>query len=97
MIKQMIVVAALLSLSGCGFMPKLTAAKPNFPPPYLDEKTKEMPKCEDLKIVPADVNNLSSIFKIITENYTAYWQCSNKVDGWKDWYNEQKKNYESVK
>lgn len=91
--RSLFVVLVTIGLSGCGMMAKLTAAKPDFPPPYVDEKTKEMPRCEDLKMVPADVNNLSSIFKIVAENYTTYWQCSNKVDGWKEWYEIQKRNY----
>lgn len=92
--KVLISILASFVLSGCGMMAKLTAAKPDFPPPYVDEKTNKMPTCDDLKTIPPDVNNLSSIFKIVAENYTAYWQCSNKVDGWKEWYDTQKRNYE---
>jgi hypothetical protein len=76
-------------------MPKLTSAKPEFPGPFLDEKTQQMPKCEDLKQIPADVNSMSEVFKIIVENYTMYWRCSNQVDGWAEWYEQQKKNYDS--
>jgi hypothetical protein len=76
-------------------MPKLTSAKPQFPEPFVDAKTQQMPKCEDLKQIPADVNNLSAVFKIMVDNYTLYWQCSNQVDGWNEWYNEQKKIYDS--
>jgi len=82
-------------VSGCSLAPKLTSAKPDFPAPYTDEATKSMPQCSELKSIPPDVNNLSSVFKIIAENYTSYWQCSNKVDGWNNWYNVQKRNYES--
>ncbi len=93
--KKLVVLFLVLGLTGCSLMPKLTMGKPDFPPPYIDEKTKEMPKCDDLKMVPPDVNNLSGIFKIIADNYSAYWQCANKVDGWKEWYDVQKRNYES--
>jgi hypothetical protein len=82
-------------VSGCSLMPKLTSAKPQFPKPFTDAKTQQMPKCEDLKQIPADVNNLSAVFKIMVDNYTLYWQCSNQVDGWNEWYNEQKKIYDS--
>lgn len=75
-------------------MPRLVSAKPEFPGPYIDEKTQETPKCEDLKMIPADVNNLSAVFKIVVENYTAYWRCSNHVDGWNEWYRQQKENYD---
>lgn len=92
--KILAIILVTLGLVGCSSSPKLVSAKPSFPPPYVDEKTKEMPTCDNLKSIPADVNNLSSVFKIIAENYTTYWQCSNKVDGWKEWYQIQKQNYE---
>lgn len=81
----------LIFLTGCTQIP----IKPDFPPPYLDLSTNEMPICGDLKIIPPDVNNLSAVFKIATENYTNYWLCANKVEGWKQWYTDQKKKYES--
>lgn len=91
---RLAIVLLTLTLSGCSMMPKLTSAKPEFPEPFVDPKTQQMPKCEDLKQIPADVNNLSAVFKIIVENYTAYWRCSNQVDGWAEWYEQQKENYD---
>lgn len=93
--KTLVILSLTLLLSGCSMMPKLTSAKPKFPEPFTDQSTKEMPKCEDLQLVPADTNNLSSVFKIVVENYTLYWKCSNQVDGWNEWYKEQKKIYDS--
>lgn len=92
--KILAILLLTVMLYGCSTT-KLTAAKPKFPEPYIDETTKQMPKCEPLKIIPPDVNNMSSVFKIIVENYTLYWNCSNKVEGWKIWYEIQKRNYDS--
>lgn len=89
-----LILVSTLSLQGCSYLPKLVSAKPDFPKPYLDEKTGAMPQCGDLKPIPIEVNSLSSVFKIVAENYTSYWQCSNKVDGWNQWYEVQKRNYE---
>jgi len=92
---KILIILLTFTLSGCSMMPRLTSAKPEFPGPFVDEKTQQMPKCEDLKQVPADVNSMSEVFKIIVENYTTYWRCSNQVDGWAEWYEQQKKNYDS--
>jgi PBP1b-binding outer membrane lipoprotein LpoB len=92
---KIVILLLTLMLSGCSMMPKLTSAKPKFPEPFVDNATQKMPQCEDLKQIPADVNNLSEVFKVIVDNYTLYWKCSNQVDGWNEWYNEQKKIYDS--
>jgi PBP1b-binding outer membrane lipoprotein LpoB len=91
--KYLIILSAALFLSGCSST-KFLAAKPEFPSPYIDAKTKQMPKCEDLKQIPAGTNNLSEVFKLIVDNYTLYYQCSNKVDGWAEWYERVKKEYD---
>jgi hypothetical protein len=92
--KKIILVALAFSLSGCGMFTKLTAAKPEFPGPYIDAKTEQMPKCEELKQIPSGTNSLSEVFKLIVDNYTLYYQCSNKVDGWAEWYERVKKEYD---
>lgn len=95
--KTLILLILAASLSGCSLMPKLTAAKPKFPEPYLDSATNQMPVCPDLKKVPDGTNNMSEVFKLIVENYTLYYQCSNKVDGWAEWYERMRKEYEKGK
>ena len=37
------------------------------------------------------------MLKTIVHNYTLYHQCSLKVDGWNDWYVEQKKIYDELR
>lgn len=93
--KQLSILFLTFCLTGCSMMPKLTDAKPEFPEPFVDAKTQQKPVCEDLKLVPADTANMSAIFKIIVDNYTLYWKCSNYVDSWNEWYEEQKKIYDS--
>lgn len=93
--KQLTVLCLTLCLSGCSMFTKLTDAKPEFPEPFVEAKTQQMPVCEDLKLVPTDTANMSAVFKIIVDNYTLYWKCSNYVDSWNEWYEEQKKIYDS--
>jgi hypothetical protein len=56
-----------------------------------------MKKCDDLKTIEGDKVLITDMLKIIVQNYTLYYECSTKVDGWQDWYNQQKKIYENLK
>ena len=69
------------------------AIKPNFPeaPQILKEK------CENLKKIEGDRVAITEMLKVVIQNYTLYYECSTKVEGWQEWYTEQKKIYESVK
>lgn len=67
--------------------------KPSFPeaPQVLKEK------CENLKKIDGDKVAITEMLKVVIHNYTLYYECSTKVEGWQEWYTEQKKIYESIK
>lgn len=52
--------------------------------------------CPDLKQVNP-TTKLSEVVDIVVTNYGQYKECQIKVDSWIDWYNNQKKIFESVK
>lgn len=83
-----------LTLSGCSlFQKQPVPIVPTFP-----SATPElMKKCDDLKTIEGDKVLITDMLKIIVQNYTLYYECSTKVDGWQDWYNQQKKIYENLK
>lgn len=56
-----------------------------------------MEKCEDLEKVPPDTKQLSVTAEVVIRNYSRYHQCRIKVEEWQEWYNSNKKIYESVK
>ena len=56
-----------------------------------------MKKCEDLKKIEGDKVAITDMLKVIVTNYTMYYECSTKVEGWQEWYNEQKKIYDDTK
>lgn len=76
-------------LSACTTVP-LTAKFPKAAPEL-------MKKCEDLKKVAGDRVLITDMLKVVIQNYSLYYECSAKVDSWQDWYEEQKKIYESAK
>lgn len=84
----LILVAA--ALAGCS---TTTPVKREFP-----QATKTlMESCPDLQKIEGDRVAITELLKTIVNNYSLYYQCANKVDGWKEWYEEQKKIFESVK
>jgi len=56
-----------------------------------------MESCPDLQKIEGDKVAITDLLKTVVNNYSLYYQCANKVDGWKEWYEEQKKIYDSVK
>jgi hypothetical protein len=54
-------------------------------------------KCENLKKVEGDRVAITEMLKVVVANYGMYYECAAKVDGWNEWYIEQKRIYKSVK
>lgn len=52
--------------------------------------------CDALVIVPA-TDRLSVVLTTVTKNYAQYRECGIRVDAWNQWYNQQKKIFDSVK
>jgi outer membrane lipoprotein-sorting protein len=84
-----ILLTLVLVLSACTSVP----VKPKFPeaPQMLKEK------CESLKKIEGDKVAITEMLKVVIHNYTLYHECSTKVEGWQEWYDSQKKIYESIK
>jgi 3-deoxy-D-manno-octulosonate 8-phosphate phosphatase KdsC-like HAD superfamily phosphatase len=66
---------------------------PKFPdaPQVLKEK------CENLRKIDGDKVAITEMLKVVIQNYTLYYECSTKVEGWQEWYRIQKENYNSNK
>ena len=71
--------------------------QPKFPEAFTVGEKKEIPKCGPLKEQPGDNIQITEFLKTIVHNYGLYYKCSDYVDGWNNWYTEQKKNYEKTK
>jgi hypothetical protein len=79
----------ILLLVGCSTAVPLTAKFPEAPEML-------MKPCPQLEKANED-GTLSEITKTITNNYTTYYECAVKNDGWIEWYKIQKNIFESVK
>jgi len=80
----------ILLLTGCT---TTVPVKQKFP----NATTELMKKCESLKKIEGDKVAITEMLKVIVYNYSLYHECSTKVDGWQDWYNEQKKIFDNAK
>lgn len=80
----------LLVLTGCSTPVPVIAKFPDVPAEMLD-------KCPQLKTIDKETTTFSNMTTTVTENYTQYYICANKSDSWIEWYNTQKKIYESIK
>ena len=79
----------VLLLTGCSTTVPVTAKFPEVPNELLQ-------KCPALKQLD-EVVKLSDVAKNITYNYTLHYECVVKYDAWIEWYQSQKKIFESVK
>ncbi len=79
----------LILMTGCS---TVVPVKSKFP----DVPERLMVKCPQLEKV-SETPTLSDVTKIITNNYTTYYDCAVKHDAFIEWYNIQKNIFESVK
>ena len=83
---SVIIISALLA--GCTTVP-VTVKFPEAP----SASTTKCPPLERLE----DGSKLSDISKTVTRNYSTYYECAARHDGWVEWYQVQKKLFEGLK
>jgi len=54
-------------------------------------------KGQDIRKIEGDKVAITEMLKVVIHNYTLYYECSTKVEGWQEWYDTQKKIYENIK
>lgn len=90
---KIVVVLVTLLLSGCSIFWQPVPIKQKFP----EASPQLLKQCEELKKVEGDKVAVTEMLKVIVHNYQLYYQCSTKVEGWQEWYTEQKKIFDQVK
>ena len=92
--KKILIVLLATILVGCG---GTNPVKPPFP----DAASQLAKSCEPLTKLPdvtsEHVVKLSDVSKTVSANYDKANKCAILVDGWKEWYAEQKKIYDGLK
>ena len=80
----------VLLLTGCSTTVPVTAKFPDAPGNVA------MTACPQLQKLNEDAK-LSDISKTVSVNYGTYYECAVKTDAWIEWYQIQKRIFESVK
>ena len=91
--KKILLLLITFILSSCAYFKQPVPIVPKFPDPVPEL----MIKCNDLKTVQGEKVTITDMLKVIVENYTLYYECSTRVEGWQDWYTEQRKIFENIK
>jgi ABC-type Fe3+-hydroxamate transport system substrate-binding protein len=76
-------------LTACSTAVPLTQSFPEAP-----DMLKE--KCPELKIIVGEKVSIVDFTRVVSENYTTYYQCAGRTDAWIDWYNQQKKIWKDM-
>lgn len=76
-------------LVGCGSVAPIKQQFPDAPETLLK-------KCPELQKLETEAK-LSDVAKVINNNYSAYYECSNVHDAFIEWYYVQKKIFEELK
>lgn len=76
--------------TGCSTTVPVVAKFPEAPPMLLE-------KCPQLKTIDGESISIVDYTKVVTANYTTYYECAVKYDSWIDWYQQQKKIFEEIK
>jgi hypothetical protein len=89
---KIVILGLVVLLAGCSVS---TPVKRNFPDavPTLQEKC---PGLSTIESTGKEVT-ITDMLKTVVKNYGSYYECANKVDGWNEWYDKQRKIFESVK
>ena len=87
--RSIILIAAVL-LTACS---TTVPVKAKFPPVPAEL----MKKCEELKQIEPGKNSITDMLKTVVANYQLYYQCGERVEGWQEWYDAQKKIHDAIK
>lgn len=86
---KLAVLLSVIVLSGCS---TVVPVKQKFPEPIKELQE----KCPELQQIQGDKVAITDMLKTIIQNYSTYYQCANKVEGWNEWYDKQKKIFEDT-
>ena len=88
--KYTLPVLVLVMLTGCSTAVPIKQKFPEAPEIIYE-------RCHTLRKLDNEKATLSEIARTVSENYTAYYECSTRVDAWRAWYKEQKKIFDEAK
>ena len=86
---KLLAIAFILLITGCSTTVPVTVRFPDAPILILE-------KCPQLKTIEGESVSIIDYTKVVTLNYTTYYECAVKSDAWIELYYQQKKIFESI-
>lgn len=86
--KAIVALSLIALLAGCSTPVPVTTKFPEAPERLLA-------KCPELQIIRDDAK-LSDVAKTVADNYGLYHDCAIKHGGWVEWYETQRKIFDSA-
>ena len=89
MMLRVIIAGLALTLSACS---TVVPVRQQFPAAVPEL----MKACPELRQYTAPERSITELLKVVVENYATYYDCANRVEGWREWYDAQRKIFEEV-
>lgn len=86
---KLVIIAISLALSACSTLVPVSMTFPEAP------GKQAMVACPNLQKLKDDAR-LSDVSRTVTINYSTYYECAVKTDAWIEWYEIQRRIFESV-
>ena len=86
---KLVIIAISLALTACSTLVPVTMTFPEAP------GRQAQVACPNLQKLKDDAR-LSDVSRTITINYSTYYECAVKTDAWIEWYQIQRRIFESV-
>lgn len=86
--KYFIILITIL-ISACSTPVPIKQKFPNTPKELVE-------KCPELEKAAENTISITELLKVVVRNYSLYYTCSAKIDGWNEWYIEQKRIFDQA-
>lgn len=53
-------------------------------------------QCPSLKLISADETRLTALLAVVVENYASFYECSEIVANWQEWYTQQRTIFNAI-
>jgi len=77
-------------ITGCSTVVPVTQNFPQAPDLLME-------KCPALKTIQGEKVSIIDFTRVVSENYTTYYQCAGRTEAWIDWYDKQKKIWDETR
>ena len=86
---KLLALIPVLALAACATTVPVVQKFPEAPPALME-------KCPDLMLLGPNDISITDLLKSVVKNYTTYYTCSIRLEGWQGWYVSQKQIQEKA-